>query len=94
VLDDQPASYRRFGERTGKVMRLFVDGVRVKHAGALASTLELPPVVAFDRQLELGSLRGRWRCYGGELDEVAVYAHALSSLRIAAHYRTATTPRG
>jgi hypothetical protein len=93
VLDDQPASYRRFGERTGKVMRLFVDGVRVKHAGALASTLELP-VERDDRQLELGSLRGRWRCYGGELDEVAVYAHALSSLRIAAHYRTATTPRG
>lgn len=72
---------------TSQVMRLYVNGVRT---GALASTLALPAVTNFDRQLEIGALRGRWRFYEGDMDEVAVYDHALSPERVAAHYRLAT----
>jgi Tol biopolymer transport system component len=71
---------------TSQVMRLYVDGVRVKVRGALASTLSLPPMVNFDRQLVLGSLRSQWRFFAGEMDEVAVYDRALGPGRISAHY--------
>jgi hypothetical protein len=67
-----------------QVMRLYVDGVRVK---ALASTISLPTT---GREFRIGSLRGRWRFYAGTLDELAVYRHALGPDRVAEHHRLGT----
>jgi hypothetical protein len=74
---------------TQQVMRLYVDGVRVKVGGALASTISLPTA---ERNLRIGSLHDSWRFYSGTLDEVAVYGYALGADRVAAHHRLGTAP--
>ena len=41
----------------------------------------------FERQLNLGSLRDRFRFFAGDIDEVAVYDKALAPERVQAHHR-------
>jgi hypothetical protein len=65
-------------------MRLYLDGAR---AAVAQSTLLIPPVENFDRGLDVGSLRGRFRFFVGEIDEAAIYDKALQPERVAAHHR-------
>ena len=45
-----------------------------------------------DHPLLIGSLRGQWRFFAGELDEAAVYPRALPAARISSHFRTGRGP--
>jgi trimeric autotransporter adhesin len=68
----------------GQTMRLFVDGAL---RSSRASSVEIP-----DREVwfTMGSKQGYWKFYAGGLDEAAVYPHALSPARVAAHYSSGT----
>jgi hypothetical protein len=66
--------------------KIYIDGVLRASAN---SSIRLTPNT---RQLVIGRSLDNLRIFGGRIDEVAIYATALSSARIEAHFNRASTP--
>ncbi len=64
---------------------LYVDGVLVD------STTQSGTLHVLNRPLMIGN-GGSWKTFEGRIDEVAIYSHALTQARIAAHYAAANPP--
>jgi hypothetical protein len=72
------------GVYDGTTVQLFVDGIRVARA-PLSGPIS-PGVLPFD----IGSAGAIGRPFRGDVDDVAVYARALSPARVSSHYRAGT----
>ncbi len=72
--------YQVVGTYNGSTQRLYVNGVLVASA-ALTGAIN-----ANTNNLTIGSWNGSQEFFAGTIDEVAVYATALSSGRVSAHY--------
>ncbi|MDB4933208.1 MAG: Autotransporter adhesin [Labilithrix sp.] len=68
------------GTYDGSFVSLFVDGVRVVHQTDLRPSPSKNPIVTF------GAFNADGDSVNGAIDEVAVYAKALTAAQVAAHY--------
>jgi len=72
--------------KSGSVTSIYVNGIDVTLAGSNDT------MVSTATDLFVGSLNGAGNFVAGTVDEVAVYATALSFTRVVAHYRAAIQP--
>jgi hypothetical protein len=70
----------------GTTMRLYVDGQ------LRASAASVHPNPLYFVWFIIGAKENEWLFYGGGIDEAAVYMHALSPQRVAAHYEIGSRP--
>ncbi|HXE44379.1 MAG TPA: LamG-like jellyroll fold domain-containing protein [Conexibacter sp.] len=76
------------GTYDGATERLYVNGVQVASAALTGSTdLTMSGV-------RIGSWDGTQQFFAGTLDDISVYASALSAAQVAAHYAAAQQPLG
>ncbi len=73
--------------KAGTTLTLYVNGTAVASATVTGTVNTSTNILAIGR---LGSSNSEY--FNGSVDEVAVYASALSAGRIAAHYSAATAP--
>jgi hypothetical protein len=81
-------AYHVVGTYDGATQRLYVNGVQVASV-ALTGSADLTI-----NGLRIGSWDGTQQFFTGTLDEVAVYARALSAAQVAAHFAASQAPLG
>ena len=75
-----------------KEIRIYIDGVAALVESATFAASAYTPGTSFTQTDSIGASPGGGSFWDGLLDEVAIYAYALSAEQVWEHYQTATVP--